>query len=229
LDELLFEINRVEKDNRIQYVILKGDGGKAFCTGADLKERAALTKKSVENFLDKLNDVSKKIEDSRIIYICAVDGYALGGGLEILLSCDFKLATEKSIFGLVEVRIGVIPGGGGSVRILNTCGLTNAKRIALLGEKFNAKDALKFGILHEVVKDRSALEIKVGEYIEILNKGAPLAISKLKKSLNYNFRKLRNSLLAFEQRQYIKILDTYDRREGIKAFEEKRKPRFKGR
>ena len=227
--ELLSEIKRIEKDRTVRFAVLRGDGDKAFCVGADLKERAAFDDRRVEAFLNKLNDIGKRIEDSRIIYFAAIDGYALGGGLEICLPCDFRFATERSILGAPEVRVGVIPGAGGTQRLCNICGEKNAKKIVLLGEKFDAKTAYEYGILHEVVKDRRALEKKVEEYVGKLSECAPLAISKAKKCINYAFTKIRKKALQFERENYRKLLSSQDRKEGLAAFSEKRKPEYKGR
>lgn len=229
LEELFCQIEVLEKKKEVSFVILRGEGEKAFSAGADLKERSAFDEKHVKSFLDKLNNIAIKIEDSRLIYFAAIDGYAVGGGLEIALACDFRIATKKSVLGLPEVRIGVIPGGGGIARLVNICGFANAKKIAFLGERIDAKSAKVLNLVHEVVQDKKMLDKKVDEYISLLDQGAPLALSSLKKCISYNFKKIRNQTLKFERDMYTKLLDTYDRKEGLKAFSNKRKPKFKGR
>jgi len=229
ISELLEEIRRVEKDETIRLVVLKSGINKAFCVGADLKERAAFRKKDVKSFLGRLNDITNRIEDSRLIYIAEVNGYAMGGGLEIVLACDFCIATKNSIFSLPEVKIGVIPGAGGTARIIEKCGLNKGKEIVLLGDQIKAEKALEYGIVNEVVKNEDELERSVIEYIEKLKRCAPLSLSYAKKCLNFSFKKYRNEVLKHEKEHYKKLIDTKDRKEGIRAFFEKRKAKFKGK
>lgn len=229
VEELINEIKRVEEDDSIRFIILTGASDKAFCTGADLTERSVFEKDNTETFLDNLNNVANSIEDSKKIYIASIDGYALGGGLEIALACDFRLATEKSQFALPEVTIGVIPGAGGTARIVKTCGFTNAAKVLLSGERINASKAKDFGMLHEVVQDRSALANKLEEYLIFLIKTAPLSLSKAKECMNNYFRTIRKDLLEKERENYNSLLDTEDRKEGLSAFKQKRDPNFKGK
>jgi len=229
LEELLREIVILEKDNTIRFVIITGAGEKAFCTGADLKERSAFSDDQTKGFLDKLNSIANSIEDSKKIYFASIDGYVLGGGLEIALACDFRLATEKSQFALPEVTIGIIPGAGGTVRVVKACGFTNASKVLLTGEKIIATKAKEIGILHEALDSRGKLNEKIEEYLILLRKTAPLSVAKAKECMNNYFGKIRKDLLTKERENYNSLLDTEDRKEGLDAFKQKREPNYKGK
>ena len=228
VDELFGRIKGLEAQESVRFVVLQGVG-KTFCSGADIKEGDVFDKKRSSIFLDKLNTVTNIIEDSEKIYFALINGYALGGGFELVLACDFRFATKSSKFALPEVKLGVIPGAGGCARAVKVCGYANAVKIILTGRSFIAKEMFQMGTLHEVVDDSADLEKELAKYIGCLKKNAPRAVGYAKKCLNSHFGQLRTEYLKKERNSYKKLLDTYDKREGIKAFLEKRKPVFKGK
>lgn len=219
LEELADAIRCIESDKKIHFVILKGSGEKAFCAGADLQEKSAFTKSTSDKYLDLLNSIACEIEDSKKIYIAAIDGIVLGGGLELALACDFRIATRKSKFGFPEVKIGAIPAGGGTVRIASLCGLSIAKEVVLLGEKFGAEKAYEYRILNEVVPDKKALDAKVTEFIQVLKKSCYPALIYAKKSLGGRFRKDRSKLLRTERECFAKLLGSKELEDALKPFE----------
>lgn len=228
VEELGLEFDRIEREKDIRFVVFKGAGSKAFCSGADLKEKKSYTFEQNQEFLDKLNAFINRIEDSRFICFSAIDGFALGGGLEINLACDFRIATEKSIFGQPEVRIGLIPGAGGTQRLVNICGVSNAKIIAMMGQRFDAKTALKYNIITDLVKDEKGMDEHINYLRTEISKSAPIALSSLKKAINASWKSKRKDLLRNERACYNTCYNTNDRSEGLRAFEAKRKPEYKG-
>ncbi len=206
LEELLNEINRIEKDKKVRFAVIKGSGKKSFSAGADLKEGHVLDKEKSKDYLYKFNKINNKIEDSRLIYFAAIDGYALGGGLELALACDIRIATSKSVFGLPEVKLGVIPGGGGISRLIKVCGFSNAKELVLLGEKIDSETAKYIDLINEVVENSAALENKVKEYISLMRETNPNALSQAKFCLNNDFKRERKRKLEFERKIYKKLL-----------------------
>jgi enoyl-CoA hydratase/carnithine racemase len=226
--ELEEEILKLENSDGIRVVILSGQGEKAFCAGADLKERSAFDEEKTQIFLDKLNNVCNSIEDSKHIYIASINGFAFGGGFELALSCDFRFATANSMLGLPEVCIGVMPGAGGVSRAVKVCGISNAQMIAITGKKFEATEAKELQMIHEVFEAKAELEEYICKFAKELLANAPIAISNVKKAINYPFAQTRKQALNFERQLYSKLLTTKDKQEGLDAFLQKRHPKFLG-
>lgn len=218
---------QMRADNEIRVVVITGAGGKAFASGADirtLRERSmldALITESIEvlNFLENLN---KPV-------IAAVDGFALGGGCELAMACDIRIATEKSKFGQPEVNLGIIPGNGGTQRLVRYVGLGKAKELIFTGEVITAREAKEMGLVNHVVPDEKSLMEKVKEIAgKMMNKG-PVAISLSKASINTGMNTDINTGLLFERYAQTIAFGTEDRIEGTAAFLEKRPANFKGR
>ncbi|MHB8987142.1 MAG: enoyl-CoA hydratase/isomerase family protein [Eubacteriales bacterium] len=218
---------QLRADNGIRVVVITGAGGKAFASGADirtLRERSmldALITESTEvlNFLENLN---KPV-------IAAVDGFALGGGCELAMACDIRIATEKSKFGQPEVNLGIIPGNGGTQRLVRYVGLGKAKELIFTGEVITAREAKEMGLVNHVVPDEKSLMEKVKELAgKMMNKG-PVAISLSKASINTGMNTDINTGLLFERYAQTIAFGTEDRIEGTTAFLEKRPANFKGR
>lgn len=218
---------QLRADNGIRVVVITGAGGKAFASGADirtLRERSmldALITESIEvlNFLENLN---KPV-------IAAVDGFALGGGCELAMACDIRIATEKSKFGQPEVNLGIIPGNGGTQRLVRYVGLGKAKELIFTGEVITAGEAKEMGLVNHVVPDEKSLMEKVKEIAgKMMNKG-PVAISLSKASINTGMNTDINTGLLFERYAQTIAFGTEDRIEGTAAFLEKRPANFKGR
>jgi methylglutaconyl-CoA hydratase len=209
-------------------VILAGVEGKAFCAGADLKERLAMTLDETRAFLDDLGNLVNAIAAFPRPVIAAISGAALGGGLEIALACDFRIADVSARLGLAEVRLGIIPGAGGTQRLSRLCGMAVAKELVLTGQRIDAERALSVGLVSRVVpvgELRSAVMAVAAE----LSAAGPLALAQAKRAVTQGFDLPIDQALALERQCYEVVLTSEDRNEGLRAFAEKRPPRFSGK
>lgn len=159
--------------------------------------------------------------------VAAIDGYALGGGLELALSCDLRIATERSLLGQPEINLGLIPGGGGTQRLPRIIGLTRAKDLIMTGRKIDGKTAEDWGLINEVTPKEEFNE-RVAEFVEQLKSGPPIALREAKHVINRGVELPLEDALDVEKRSFSLLLTTEDAREGIDAFQENREPDFKG-
>jgi enoyl-CoA hydratase/carnithine racemase len=209
-------------------VVLAGIEGKAFCAGADLKERLTMSLDETRGFLDDLGALVNAIADFHRPVIAALSGAALGGGLEIALACDLRIADASASMGLAEVRLGIIPGAGGTQRLSRLCGIAAAKELVLTGKRIDANRALALGLVSTVVPTgelRQAVAALTGE----LSSAGPLALEQAKRAVNQGFDLPIAQGLAVERQCYEVVLASEDRNEGLNAFAEKRPPRFSGK
>ena len=209
-------------------VVLTGAGGKAFCAGADLKERLGMTLDETRAFLDELGALCLAIENFPAPVIAAIAGAALGGGLEIALAADIRLVDESATLGLSEVRLGIIPGAGGTQRLSRICGVAVAKELILTGRRIDAATALRLGLVSRVVP-AAQLQPAASALCAELCSGGPLALAQAKRAIDLGFGKPMPEALAAERACYEVVLGSADRNEGLHAFAEKRPPRFKGK
>lgn len=229
LVEQLHEVfDRIEEDSNLRAVVITGAGDKAFMAGADINELverdAILGRKQTKRRQELFN----RIENLDIPVIAAINGVAVGAGLELALSCTFRIASENAKFAASEVKLGIIPGAGGTQRLTSTIGRTKALEMILLGEMIDAQEALKLGLLNKVVPLES-LMIEVKEWTEKIKALPKLAIQYAKEAVIRG-----NSLgreMGFAHESYLHALSctTEDKKEGVTAFLEKRKPQFKGK
>ena len=227
LDELEVTIKDALSNKAIGGIIITGDGEKAFVAGADIKEIASLNKDQALKQVRKVQGLFKMIEDSPKPVIAAVNGFALGGGCELAMSCHVRIATENAKFGQPEVNLGLIPGYGGTQRLTQLVGRGKALELLMTADMISAQDAKVIGLVNHVVSTREELmATSIAMLTKILSKG-PLAIAGVIKSVNAGF--------AFEDRGYqteaenfAACTTTYDFKEGTSAFIEKRKSTFKG-
>jgi methylglutaconyl-CoA hydratase len=209
-------------------VVISGLEGKAFCAGADLKERLAMSLDETRTFLDELGALVNAVADFPRPVIAAISGVALGGGLEIALACDFRIADASASLGLAEVRLGIIPGAGGTQRLARLCGMAAAKELVLTGKRIDANRALAFGLLTQVVPVGELRSAATAMATELAAAG-PLALEQAKRAVNQGFDLPLGEALAVERQCYEVVLASEDRNEGLRAFAEKRPPRFTGR
>ena len=228
IDEL-FELWQFifKNPNTFRCVILSG-AGNAFCAGADLKERNNITLPKWKMQLSLLRKAIKKILQCPIPVISAVNGAAYGGGLEIILASDFAYAANTAIFAQSEVKLGIMPGALGTQHLPRACGLRRAKELAFTAQSFTAIQALDWGIINKICEPNHLLS-EVLTTAQTICANAPLAIQQVKKSLNATQQYNLTSGYDFELKSYHRLLKTKDREEGIKAFNEKRKPYFIGK
>lgn len=208
-------------------VIITGSGP-AFCAGADLKERHGLDLATWQKQRAVLEQAMLAMLDCPLPVLAAVNGAAFGGGLELVLACDFAYAAETATFSQSEVKIGLIPGALGTQHLPRACGLKRAKELAFTGIQFTAIEAYEWGIINKVVSAPQLMKEVLATAQRICD-NAPLAIRQVKKSLNMAELVDIKSGFNFELEAYQRLLNTHDREEGIKAFNEKRKPHFIGK
>ncbi|WP_042461114.1 enoyl-CoA hydratase-related protein [Neobacillus dielmonensis] len=214
-------------DKEVRAVIITGAGEKSFSAGADLKERSTLDEKGVLRNVHMIRDVFTLIEELPQPTIAAINGYALGGGLELALVCDFRIAVKEAVIGLTEVSWGIIPGAGGTQRLSRLIGTSKAKELIFTARKIDAWQAYELGILNKVV-ERNELTPTALDLAQEITKNAPLAITQAKYAINNGSNVDIKTGLAIESKAYEVIIPTKDRIEALNAFKEKRPPTFKG-
>ena len=224
MEELYSALCDLEKDKEIRVIILTGKGEKAFSAGTDLNVEFELEGEEGGRKWSRLGHrVAEKIENLSKPVIGAVNGYALGGGMEVALACDFIIASKSAKFGLPEVRYGIIPGWGGTQKLPKLVGKGNAMEIILSGEMIGAEDALRMGLVNRVV-DNPLEEAK--RVAKVIKENAPISLKLAKKLINTSVYTNVNNELEIEY--FAKCFSTQDQKEGMKSFFEKRKPKFKG-
>ena len=208
-------------------LVITGAGEKAFVAGADIKEMLDMSNEQAVAFAQKGQSVFHELNLLKIPVIAAVNGFALGGGLELALGCDFMIASDNAKFGLPEVSLGLIPGFGGTVRLTRAVGIRKARELTFTGEMIKADEALRLGIVSQVVP-QSELMMAVNKKLEMIIAKSPLAVSKAKLSINQAFDLETEKALENEAEIFGGLFGSFDTTEGTKAFTEKRKPNFKG-
>lgn len=229
LTELGAQVARVSGERSIRAVVLTGAGTRAFCAGADLKERATMSEQEVRAFLLELRRTFRALEKSDCVFIAAVNGAAFGGGTELALACDLRVAGPHARFALTEVRLGIIPGGGGTQRLTRLIGPGRAKRLILTAEQVDASTALSLGLVEGVSLTEGGLLEEAGRLAEAVVAGAPLAVAAAKHAIDDGVGLSLDAGLSLEFRRYEPLLDTEDRLEGLAAFAAKRPPSYRGR
>ncbi|MCH8884238.1 MAG: enoyl-CoA hydratase/isomerase family protein [SAR324 cluster bacterium] len=214
----------LDGDEAVRVVVLRGAGGKAFSAGGDMSEFLKLSPWELEQWGDTLTCA----ERCRKPVIAAIDGFTMGAGLELALACDFRLATEKSEFAFPEIRLGMIPGSGGTQRALRLIGMTRAKQFMMTGERIPARTAEAWGLITRCVAE-TEFEAALAELTGELAAKAPLALRTLKSVLNLGADAPLESAIALERKAYSWLRTTHDYEEGVTAFFEKRPPQFTGK
>jgi len=209
-------------------VVITGSGHRAFCAGANLKERQGWTEDDVRRWLVELHAGLREIERCPKPWIAAVNGLALGGGFELALACDLRVMDPAAQIGLTETKIGVIPGGGGTVRLARLVGLGRAKDLILTARRVDAPEALQLGIANRISAAGDSVSAALALAGEIAA-NAPVAIAAAKASIDEAWDLAMDVALERERAHYEKPLLSEDRLEGLKAFAEKRAPKWKGR
>ena len=209
-------------------VILTGSGDKAFCAGADLKERDGMSQADWQTQHELFERGFMALIECPLPVIAALNGHAFGGGLEMALACDFIYASASARFALPEVRLGIMPGGAGTQNLARAAGERRAKELILSGRQFTAEDGVAWGLFNAAFPSSTLLE-KTVEVAQTISANAPLSVRQAKKSIHYGLQMDLLTGYRFEIEAYNRLVDTDDRREGISAFNEKRKPAFTGR
>ncbi len=228
LRELLEVFTVLERDDTVKTVVLTGAGEKAFSAGADIKKMEKMSFQEARVFSILGHEVTKKIENLNKPVIAAINGYALGGGCELALACDLRVASENVRIGQPEINLGIIPGWGGTQRLSRLVGLSKAKMLIYTGKVLNAEEALEIGLVDLVVK-KEELMSKVMELAKEITNKSSLILSFVKKALNEGFNMDLNRGCELETELFSLCFSTEDHKEGMEAFLEKRKPEFKGK
>ena len=226
LSKINSTLKAISKDDKVRAIILTGIGEKAFAAGADIsefsefksKEAMELSKNGKEKVFDFIEDFSKPI-------IAAINGYALGGGLELALSCDIRIASNNSLMGFPETSLGTIPGYGGTYRLAEIVGKGIAKEMILTCRKISAKEALDIGLISHLTKKNELLD-KATEVANEIIVNSPNAINSAIKAINYSGRESKKTCSEVESKYFSKCFAHSEFKKGVSAFLNKQKPNF---
>ena len=221
-------VESVKINPEIRIVLFRAGGDKAFSVGADLKERKTLPPTLVNRNLNKIGELLTNIEQLPQPTICLINGYAFGGGLELALACDFRIATSNSVVGLTETSLGIIPGAGGTQRLPRIVGETKALELILTAKKIQAEEGLTIGLFTSVV-EKEQLNSFTSSFVEQILRNAPIAVQQAKFAVKQGMKTDIHTGLQIERKAYETTLPTLDRIEALTAFSEKRKPVFIGK
>ena len=228
IEELSDMLNTAESDTSVKCVVITGEGDRAFSAGADVTMFPKVTPVKAEEFSRAGQKTFGKIEEMSKPVIAAINGFALGGGLELALTCDFRVAAEHAELGSPEIGLGLIPGWGGTQRLVRIVGLAKAKEMVLLGIRLKADEALKAGLVHKVVHYEK-LRDEVRALAKKLADGPPIAMKYAKQALNFGSQVPLEAGLRLEAGLMGLSFSTEDLKEGVEALMSKRKAEFKGK
>lgn len=214
-------------DRSVRCIVVTGAGEKAFCAGADLKERAGMDMNQVRRTVSLIRESINDVEALPQPVIAAVNGAAMGGGMELALACDIRIASETATFALTETSLGIIPGAGGTQRLPRLIGKGRAKELIFTAKKIDAKEAWDMGLVEVVAPPESLLD-KALEIAGQIVRNAPIAVAEAKFAIDKGCDADLSTGLAMEQNAYEVTIPTKDRLEGLQAFKDKRPPIFKG-
>lgn len=228
LRELKEVADLISLDPEVRVVIFTGAGEKSFSAGADLKERKTLNETEVRRNVKAIRDTFNSIASLPQPTIAAVNGYALGGGFELMISCDFAIASEGVVMGLTETSWAIIPGAGGTQRLPRLVGEMRAKELILTARKFRAEEGVDLGIVLKVVNKENLL-FSCQQLAKDMMKNGPVAIKQAKYAITQGMNTDLQTGLAIESKAYELVIPTEDRLEALLAFSEKRSPQFTGK
>jgi enoyl-CoA hydratase/carnithine racemase len=227
--ELLRVFGALEADPGLyRCAILTAAGERTFCGGADLKQREGMSDEQFGRQHYLFERMNRAITNCPIPLICAANGSAVAGGLELLLACDFAYASKHAVFGFTEVKRGIMPGGGGTQQLPRTIGMRRAKELIFRGARFTAEEALAWGVVNRLCEPANVLADALEAARDICT-SAPLSVTQAKKAIELGMQADLRTGLYVEIEAYNRLIPTADRLEGISAYNEKREPRFKGR
>ena len=215
-------------DRSVRAAVLTGAGDKAFCAGADLKERKGVAAEDTGPYVDAIAGGINAWAALPKPTVAAINGYAFGGGFELALACDFRVASSAALLALTEVRLGIMPGAGGTQRLPRLIGVARAKELIMLGRRVDANRALEIGLVNAVAREAS-LDDTVAEFLGDLAACAPVSVAKAKQAIDRGVEVGIDEGLRIERECYNVTLFTEDRNEGLRAFAEKRPPDYQGK
>lgn len=225
LDEINEAIDAIDLDT-VRALILTGAGEKSFVAGADIGEMSTLTKAEGEAFGKKGNDVFRKIETLPIPVICAINGFALGGGCEISMACDIRICSENAVFGQPEVGLGITPGFGGTQRLARTVGIGMAKQLIFTGRNIKAPEALRIGLVNAVYPVEELMPA-AKKMASIIAGNAPIAVRNCKKAINDGLQVGIDEAIVIEEKLFGDCFETEDQKYGMAFFLDRNKDKVK--
>ncbi|HLR54543.1 MAG TPA: enoyl-CoA hydratase [Pseudogracilibacillus sp.] len=229
---LLEEWNRIldelEARQDIRVVIITANGQKAFSAGADLKERKQMTDAQVTSTVALIGKTIQRIAELPVPVIAAMNGAAIGGGMELALACDIRIAAENSKMGLTETSLAIIPGAGGTQRLARLIGSGQAKRLIFTAQLVGTEEAKRLGIVEETAKSENLFN-KAMDMAGNIAENGPIAIRRAKQAINDGIETDIHTGLSIENLCYQETIQTKDREEGLQAFRDKRKPNYQGK
>jgi methylglutaconyl-CoA hydratase len=230
LSQLADALDRVRFSQNTRVVILKSSSTDIFCAGADLKERSQMTQQETASFVHLLRKTFSDVETLPVPTIACISGAALGGGLELALACDLRVAenTPKTVLGLPETALAIIPGAGGTQRLARAIGVPRAKELTYTAKRIDAKEAERIGLVNEAVDGEGKAYERSMALARQISVNGPVALRMAKIAIQEGMQMDRNSGMILEQQCYAQVIPTKDRLEGLLAFKEKRKPVYKG-
>jgi len=228
VDELHTVLDEIEADKSIRAMLLWGGNEKYFSAGGDIGFMLKISVAEAYALSCKSNKLYSRMESLSIPTVAAVGGLAFGGGFEISLSCDFRIANEKAKFGLTEIVLGLIPGGGGTYRLPKLIGVAKAKELMLLGEVLKVEDAERLNLVTKIVPV-GALYEEAFAFAKRLSNMAPVSVALIKEVINTGYGQPRDTALEIESRSFSTLFSSEDAKEGMRAFLEKRAPIFGGK
>lgn len=226
-DEFVCALNSLSANKQVCCMVLRSNVPKVFSAGADLKERATLTEPEVMEFVDSLRASLSVLANLPFPTIAAVEGVALGGGLELSLACDMRIAGSDALLGLTETALAIIPGAGGTQRLPRLLGVGKAKELIFTAKRLSAAEAASIGLVNECVPAGTAAA-RAQEIADNIAEKGPIALRMAKRAINEGIQVPIAQAMEIEKQCYSVVCATSDRREGLKAFGEKRKPVYKG-
>lgn len=227
LRELGDVVESLRTNEKARVVVFQGAGEKAFSVGADLKERKTLTEQEVRRNVHKIGEVFHAIEKLPQPTIAAMNGHAFGGGMELALACDFRVAVNDTSMGLTETSLAIIPGAGGTQRLPRLIGEAKAMELILTAKRLTAQEAYAYGVVTQAV-DREQLQSAVLTLAQAVLSNGPIAVQQAKYAIKTGMNTDLQTGLEIERKAYELTIPTEDRVEALQAFNEKRKPVFKG-
>lgn len=227
LEQLDNMIDLISDNDEIKVLILTGEGS-AFAAGADIKSMPQLKAREGEEMASYGQDIFRKLETLEKVSICAINGVALGGGMELAMSCDIRIISEKAKIGQPEINLGIIPGYGGTQRLTRIVGKAKSKEIILTGDNITAQEAFDLGIATKITTPENLMPTAIELANKIASKGQ-VAVRAAKKAIDEGFEETLNESMRTEAKYFGLVCDSEDKNEGVIAFMEKRKPNFKDR
>jgi len=208
-------------------VIFAALGDRAFCAGADLKERAGMNEDEVADAVSRISQAMQAVAEIQVPTIAVLNGAALGGGFELALACDIRIASSTAVMGLPEATLAIIPGGGGTQRLPRVAGVARAKELIFTGRRISAAEALQYGIVHEVIAP-DELRTRAEAIARTIAANGPIAVRAAKEAILRGMEMPLGQAVALEHELYRRTIPTKDRLEGLQAFREKRSPVYRG-